>query len=83
MMIIGCDLHTRYQQIAMLDLETGEIVNGVWSMRTERRGLFTARCKGRCEWALKLRDTRTGSRPCWRNWGTSCGWEMRRRFEPW
>lgn len=26
MMIIGCDLHTRYQQIAMLDMETGELV---------------------------------------------------------
>jgi transposase len=26
MMIIGCDLHTRYQQIAMLDTETGEMV---------------------------------------------------------
>ena len=26
MMIIGCDLHTRYQQIAMLDTETGEFV---------------------------------------------------------
>ena len=25
-MIIGCDLHTRYQQIAMLDRETGELV---------------------------------------------------------
>ncbi len=25
-MIIGCDLHTRYQQIAMLDTETGEEV---------------------------------------------------------
>jgi hypothetical protein len=27
--IVGCDLHTRYQQIAMLDTETGEL--------TERR----------------------------------------------
>ena len=26
MKIIGCDLHTRYQQIAMLDQETGELV---------------------------------------------------------
>ena len=26
MMIIGCDFHTRFQQIAMLDRETGEIV---------------------------------------------------------
>ena len=26
MLIIGCDLHTRFQQIAMLDNETGEVV---------------------------------------------------------
>ena len=26
MLIIGCDFHTRYQQIAMLDTETGELV---------------------------------------------------------
>jgi len=27
MKIVGCDLHTRYQQIAMLDAETGELVS--------------------------------------------------------
>jgi hypothetical protein len=26
MIIIGCDLHTRFQQIAMLDAGTGEVV---------------------------------------------------------
>src|SRR5207249_11820762 len=26
MLIIGCDLHSRYQVIAMLDTETGEVV---------------------------------------------------------
>jgi len=26
MKIVGCDLHTRYQQIALLDEETGELV---------------------------------------------------------
>ena len=26
MMILGCDLHTRYQQIAMLDTSTGEML---------------------------------------------------------
>ena len=26
MKIVGCDLHTRYQQIAMLDEDTGELV---------------------------------------------------------
>ena len=24
-MILGCDLHTRYQQVAMLDTDTGEL----------------------------------------------------------
>jgi transposase len=26
MLIIGCDFHTRYQQIAMLDTDTGELI---------------------------------------------------------
>jgi len=26
MKIVGCDLHTRYQQVAMLDDETGELI---------------------------------------------------------
>ena len=26
MKIVGCDLHSRYQQIAMLDEETGELM---------------------------------------------------------
>ena len=26
MMIIGCDFHTRYQQIALMDESTGELV---------------------------------------------------------
>jgi hypothetical protein len=26
MFIVGCDLHTRYQQIAMLDQATGELI---------------------------------------------------------
>jgi hypothetical protein len=39
MMIIGCDLHTRYQQIAMLDMETGEEVERCLEHETgEARG---------------------------------------------
>ena len=26
MILIGCDLHTRFEQIAMLDTETGELI---------------------------------------------------------
>ena len=28
MLIIGCDFHTRYQQIAMANDETGELLGG-------------------------------------------------------
>ena len=27
MLIIGCDFHSRFQQIAMLDPTTGEVIN--------------------------------------------------------
>ena len=37
MMIIGCDLHTRYQQIAMLDTETRRVGRAAFRAR-ERRG---------------------------------------------
>jgi hypothetical protein len=38
MKIIGCDLHTRYQQIAMLDEETGELAGGA-PLRAKVRGM--------------------------------------------
>ena len=36
MKIVGCDLHTRYQQIAMLDQETGELIERRLEHGTER-----------------------------------------------
>ena len=43
MMIIGCDLHTRYQQIAMLDTETGELVERRLEHESgEARAFYTA-----------------------------------------
>ena len=38
--ICGCDLHTRYQVVAWIEEETGEIRAG-WHTRTVRRELFT------------------------------------------
>ena len=47
MLIIGCDFHARFQQIAMLDGETGEIRerwwSAGWSTREVRRRGFTRR----------------------------------------
>ena len=34
MKIVGCDLHTRYEQIAMLDAETGELTEPPGGRRT-------------------------------------------------
>ena len=37
MIIIGCDWQVRFEQMALLDTETGEVVSRGWSMRTEKR----------------------------------------------
>src|SRR5258708_4186394 len=79
-MIIGWDLHTRYQEIAMLDTERGEEVERRLEHESGEARTFYSSLQGACEWGSKPPGTRTGSRPCWRSWGTSCGWEMRRRF---
>ena len=43
MMIIGCDLHTRYQRIAMVDTETGEFVQRRLEHESgEARGFYGA-----------------------------------------
>jgi transposase len=43
MLIVGCDLHTRYQQIAMMDRETGEVSERRLEHETgEARAFYTA-----------------------------------------
>jgi transposase len=46
MMIIGCDLHTRYQQIAMVDTETGEFVQRRLEHESGEAQRFYAGLKG-------------------------------------
>src|SRR5258708_3897007 len=43
MMIIGCDFHPRYQQIAMMDTETGELVERRLEHESEQALAFYAR----------------------------------------
>lgn len=42
MLLIGCDFHTRFQQIAMLDSETGEIVERRLEQPEEARRFYSA-----------------------------------------
>jgi len=46
MMIVGCDLHTRYQQIAMVDTETSELVQRRLEYESGEAGVFYAGLKG-------------------------------------
>ncbi len=45
-MIIGCDLHTRYQQIAMVDTDTGELVERRLEHESGEARAFYAGLKG-------------------------------------
>ncbi len=45
MEIVGCDLHRRYQQIAMLDDETGEMMERRQAARS-RIPVHVAGCRG-------------------------------------
>jgi len=43
MTIVGCDLHPRYQQIAMLDQETGELIERRLEYKSgEAKGFYAA-----------------------------------------
>jgi hypothetical protein len=46
MMIVGCDFHTRYQQIAMLDETTGELTERRLDHRSGEAGAFRRNLQG-------------------------------------
>ena len=62
MIIIGCDLHTRYQQIAMLDTDTGELVE----RRLEHEGgearAFYAALSGEVRVGIEATGQQAGNR---------------------
>jgi transposase len=59
MMIIGCDLHTRYQQIAMVDTETGELVERRLEHESGEARVFYASLRG----AVRVGIEATGHTP--------------------
>ena len=80
MIIIGCDYHPGFQQIAFVDTETGDCgeqrLEHCEGAQTFYRDLATEGKKVRVGW--KPVDTRAGSSNCWGDCILSCGWEMRR-----
>jgi len=73
MKIVGCDLHTRYQQIAMLDQETGELVERRLEHARGEAQAFYASLVGPVRVGIEATGTRAGLSAGWPSGGTSCG----------
>jgi hypothetical protein len=56
MLIIGCDFHTRYQQIAIMDEATGELIERCLDHESGEAGAHWLRSN---QWGFYL------STPCW------------------
>jgi transposase len=72
MIIVGCDYHPSFQQIAFVDTETGELNEQRLEQR-ESAEAFYRELASRCAWGWKPVDTRAGSSACWRSWVSSYG----------
>jgi transposase len=82
MLIIGCDFHLGFQQVAIFDNLTGEIKKKRLQHRAEAEQFYRS---------LAGQEIRVGMEACghypWferllAELGSSCGWEMRRRCGP-
>jgi hypothetical protein len=69
MIIIGCDYHPAFQQIAFVDTDTGELQERrLHTVRKGRGSTAISRPRElRCAWAWRPVDMRAGSSDCWRN----------------
>jgi hypothetical protein len=82
MKIIGCNFHPSYQQIAVLDSLTGEMVEKALSHeRKEEVRAFYAGLEGSVRVGIEASGQSQWFSGCWRL-GTRCGLGIRRRFAP-
>ena len=67
MLIIGCDYHPGFQQIAFVDTDTGELRRTATDSPRRSRAVLPRRSaaqRKRCEWGWKPAGTRAGSSVC-------------------
>ena len=79
MIIIGCDFHTRFQQIAMVDPTTGEITEHRLEHENGAAERFYASLPSPSR-VGKRPSTRSGSKECCVAISTNCGLETRQKF---
>ena len=82
MMIIGCDFHTRYQQIAMMDEATGELTERRLDHESGEADAFYRNVQGPVRVGIEATGPIAGSSGCLRNSVTNFGSEMLQRFAP-
>jgi len=83
MKIIGCDFHAGYQQIAMLDLVTGEMEERALSHeRKEEVRTFYTGLEGSVRVGIEASGQSQWFERMLAEWGTRCGLGMPRRFAP-
>ena len=80
MLIIGCDFHTRYQQIAMLDATTGEIVERRLDHLNGEAQTFYGSLRGPVRVGIEATGRFGGFNSCSPNGDTSYGWATPPRF---
>ena len=70
MIIIGCDYHPSFQQIAFVDTETGELQEQLLAHREGAEKFYRAIWSpvvGSCVWEWKPVGTHGGLSACWRS----------------
>ena len=84
MIIIGVDFHPEFQQIALVDTETGEFQEKRLAHPDEAEKFYRELlAQGRrCEWEWKPAGTHAGSSGCWPSCSLSCGSETQPRSAP-
>ena len=81
MKIIGCDLHAAQQTIAMLDPETGEIVEQTLKHEAGTVREFYAALPAPVVVGLEATGSMGGFCNCSTNSGSRTAWDIRRRSE--
>ena len=71
MRIIGCDLHARQQTVAMVDSDTGELVEKTLEHEGEGVRKFYSALPSPVLVGSKRRDRCTGFWSCWKNWASN------------
>src|SRR5216683_927709 len=71
MKIVGCDLHTRYQRVAMLEEETGELIERRLEHENGEARAFYAALSAPVRVGIEATGTRAGLNACWPSSGTS------------